>query len=168
MVEGRQGDIFEAWRTGSYDVIVLFGHKGINFLSSAKGFNFLSSALEFDRPLQPKTGSLHLPSLPGDQFDGRPISLKGGGTFFGCADFEQPGAPDGLSDEKFGSYLRPVYEYCREHNLKRVICNGVQPLETDEVAWDRRASLLYEIANKNDKVFTTFMNMTDIFVRNQP
>ena len=118
MVEGRQGDIFGAWRTGSYDVIVLFGHKGLSFLSSA---------LEFDRPLQPKTGSLHLPSLPGDQFDGRPISLKGGGTFFGCADFEQPGAPDGLSDEKLGSYLRPVYEYCREHNLKRVICNGVQP-----------------------------------------
>ena len=159
MVEGRQGDIFGAWRTGSYDVIVLFGHKG---------FNFLSSALEFDRPLQPKTGSLHLPSLPGDQFDGRPISLKGGGTFFGCADFEQPGAPDGLSDEKLGSYLRPVYEYCREHNLKRVICNGVQPLETDEEAWNKRASLLYEIANKNDKVFTTFMNRTDIFVRNQP
>ena len=161
MVEGRQGDIFEAWRMGSYDVIVLFGHKGVNALSTV---------LEFDRPFQPTVGELHLPERPGDSFDARPIELKEGGWFVGCADYEEPKPPhSGLSDEKLRNYLQQVYVFCRSNNLRNIICNGVQPFETDEAAWNHRARLSYEIARQNNSVIsTTFIDRTDVFVRNRP
>jgi hypothetical protein len=156
MITRLQGDIWTAWRELSPNVLLLFGHDGFSGLSA--------KLLNHELP-----NRIKLPEKASDESDGVPQQLGADQWLIAHIDYEPTLGGRGLSDETFRHLFEEAYKFCSRSKYGRLMTNGIQDVSLPrQVTNDRRARLMYSMASQKNEIDTTFVSLSDIFIRNVP
>jgi len=155
--ESRQGDIFEVGNSGNYQFILVFGHLGLN----AMNFSWQS--------LKETQHSFHNIDDPFYELNA-PTMFQNGKWIQFIAEHDN----HGMKDTIFEEVLTDAFEWALEHELERIVTNGIKnsdySMDTllNRESDDRRVKLIQEICSRDNysQLKITLISLDDAYLRN--